>query len=94
MPPTVGFPPAKEGMEDEEGFFTCAVSVQHKVNIFTIFPILFFIFVSIFFFLLKTEANLLLLWFHFEHFAVFNLWEIVAAAVFSSQKVIGGKIFL
>ena len=34
------------------------------------------------------------LWFHFEHFAVFNLWEIVAAAVFSSQKVVGGKIFL
>merc|ERR1719219_938917 len=30
MPPTVGYPPAKEGMEDEEGFFTCAVSVQHK----------------------------------------------------------------
>ena len=35
-----------------------------------------------------------LLWFHFEHFAVFNLWEIVAAAIFSWQKVVGGKIFL
>ena len=55
MPPTVGFPPAKEGMEDEEGFFTCAVSVQHKVNIFTTFPI----FSPIFLFLLNSEANLL-----------------------------------
>ena len=37
MPPTVGYPPAKEGMEDEEGFFTCAVSVQHKVGISFLF---------------------------------------------------------
>ena len=42
MPPTVGYPPAKEGMEDEEGFFTCAVSVQHKVGISFLFFSYFF----------------------------------------------------
>ena len=48
MPPTVGYPPAKEGMEDEEGFFTCAVSVQHKVGIsFLFFSLIFLIFLLV-----------------------------------------------
>ena len=42
MPPTVGYPPAKEQMEDEEGFFTCAVSVQHKVGTFLFYLSYFF----------------------------------------------------
>ena len=37
MPPTVGYPPAKEGVEDDEGFFTCAVSVQHKVAALSVY---------------------------------------------------------
>ena len=47
MPPTVGYPPAKEGMEDEEGFFTCAVSVQHKVGISFLFFSYFLIFLLV-----------------------------------------------
>ena len=92
MPPTVGYPPAKEGMEDEEGFFTCAVSVQHKVGISLLFFNLSLGFTSLYnSFFFSTWASTIL-WYFSDGFSInisrFHLY--LLSFIFSLQFV--GKL--